>query len=180
MGHRMKKGTLRHFFSNPYISGIVVGIVLLFVSSLYASWTAKIDLLKGFLFVVTFGVPIWILVAILLLCLVVSRVLTKRPSAYMRYVREEIEGRMFCWRWQTHTDGRITLADLQRICPHCECTLLELPPNTWCPRCHKAFDHLPMSKEVEIQGIIIGNARRRFRNNNFALLTSVPKTHDIK
>jgi hypothetical protein len=171
----VKKDTVRHFFSNAHVSGILVGIVLLFVSSLYASWTAKIDLLKGFLFVITFFVPIWILIGLIILYLIVSKVVAKRPPAYLRYVREEIEGRMFRWRWQTHTEGRITLADLQRICPHCECTLLELPPSTWCPKCHKAFDHLPMSKEVEIQGIIIGNARQRFRNTNFALLNSVPK-----
>ena len=171
----MKKCSIRQFFNNAYVSGILVGILFLFVSSLYASITAKVDFVKGFVFVVTFAVPIWILVALFILYLIVSRIVGKRHPAYLRYVKEVIDGRTFCWQWQTHADGSITLADLQRICPDCECTLLELAPNTWCPKCHKSFDHLPISKEIEIQSIIIGNARKRFRNNSFRLLTSVPK-----
>lgn len=87
----MKKGTIRHFFSNAYVSGILVGIMLLFVSSLYASWTAKIDFLKGFIFVVTFAVPIWVLVALFILCLIGSRVVARRSPAYTRHVKDQIQ-----------------------------------------------------------------------------------------
>jgi hypothetical protein len=75
----MKKGTILHFLNSAFISGILVGIIFLSVSSLYASWTAKIDLIKGLLFVLTFAVPIWILVALFILYLIVSKIVAKRP-----------------------------------------------------------------------------------------------------
>jgi hypothetical protein len=101
----VKKGSILRFFNNPSVSGILVGIMFLFVSSLYASWTAKIDFLKGFLFVITFGVPIWILVALFIIYVIVSKLLAKRPPAYMQHVRQEFEGRMFCWQLKSNRFG---------------------------------------------------------------------------
>jgi len=161
----MKKGPVFRFFNNPYVSGILVGILFLFVSSLYASITGKVDIVKGFVFVVTFGVPVGILLALFIIYLIISRVLANRtrPPAYMRYVKDQIQEWTFRWTWDRSKDGRITPVQIQAICPDCESPLMRTPSKTWCPNCKRNFAQLiGVESRMTIEGIIVGNARKRF------------------
>ncbi|MGA2641708.1 MAG: Sjogren's syndrome/scleroderma autoantigen 1 family protein [Spirochaetia bacterium] len=175
----MKKGSIRQFLLNPYVSGILVGILLLFGASLYTSFISKIDFFKAVGFVATFGVPIWILVALFISYVVVSRLLANRPPAYARYVRDKIQDWTFRWQWERSKDGRITPVQLQAVCPDCDSPLMRTPTRTWCPSCNKTFPPLlGLEKHMSIQSIIVGNARKR--NPTIFKSLRIDKTHIVE
>jgi hypothetical protein len=117
----MKKGSIRQFFNNAYVSGVLVGILLLVAASSYVSLTSKVDLVSGFLFIVRFAVPIWILLALFALYHVVSRVLARnRRPAHLRYVKDEIQDLTIRWQWGRLANGMVSPVKIEPICPDCD------------------------------------------------------------
>lgn len=141
----MKKKTILNFFLNAYVNGFLVGSLLL---------------------VVTFGVPVWIVVALFVIYAILSTVLVKRPPGYTRYVSDKIREWTFRWKWGRLSDGRISPVDLETS-SECELSLIRhpsdyTPPYTYCPDCNRHLAYLDAGTMTEIESIIVGNATRRF------------------
>lgn len=161
----MKKGSILRYFNNPYVSGILVGILFLFAASPYVSLTSKVDLVSGFQFIVTFAVPIWILLALFALILVLSKILAKyRRPAHLRYVRDEVRGVTLRWQWGRLANGKVSPVRIEPICPDCYCPLSMLANQVTgtCPECGRTFENAGWAHSREFQDIIVGRARRRF------------------
>ena len=157
-----------YFKDHPVQSGLVVGLILLFISSTgIVAWLQNIvwweaiknvvsTVWNAIVWFMTIDIPIWgilIFVVGLILILYIANIIynaTHSQSGYeqqtldwLNYTSDTFDGFQYEWKYTGIDHEQCSIRDITVLCPNCGTSLL--PTNRYndsfrCPRCNKYFD----------------------------------------
>ena len=141
------RSTIQKIWHDPVFSNVIAAVifaVLMLIASGIAAWWSSKSIVDAFIGIVTYPIPLWVVVVLGILWYIIRRIAQSRHRtvSFLTFTQGVYQNQTWTWTWgYKKSTQKYHIEDLSLICPNCHRGVLSMSVSTYhCGACGASIE----------------------------------------